>query len=100
ALITDGRFSGGSRGFVVGHIAPEAAVGGPIALVKDGDQITIDAVANTINVNVSDSEMAARKAQWKAPAPYATRGVLAKYARAVSSASYGAVTDCDTNSAC
>jgi len=97
ALITDGRFSGGSRGFVVGHIAPEAAVGGPIALVKDGDQITIDAVANTIDVNVSDSEMAARKKEWKAPAPYAKRGVLAKYARAVSSASFGAVTDCDTD---
>jgi len=100
ALITDGRFSGGSRGFVVGHIAPEAAVGGPIALVKDGDQITIDAVANTIDVNVPDSEMAARKSAWKAPEPYAKRGVLAKYARAVSSASYGAVTDCDTNDAC
>jgi len=100
ALITDGRFSGGSRGFVVGHIAPEAAVGGPIALVKDGDVITIDAVANTIDVNVSDSEMAVRKKAWKAPAPYATRGVLAKYARAVSSASYGAVTDCDTNDTC
>jgi len=100
ALITDGRFSGGSRGFVVGHIAPEAAVGGPIALVKDGDQITIDAVANTIDVNVSDSEMVARKKGWKAPEPYARRGVLAKYARAVSSASYGAVTDCDTNDAC
>ena len=100
ALITDGRFSGGSRGFVVGHIAPEAAVGGPIALVKDGDQITIDAVANTIDVNVSDSEMVARKKGWKAPEPYARPGELAKYARAVSSASYGAVTDCDTNDAC
>ena len=97
ALITDGRFSGGSRGFVVGHIAPEAAVGGPIALVKDGDQITIDAVANTIDFTVTDSELAARKAGWKAPEPYATRGVLAKYARAVSSASYGAVTDCETD---
>jgi len=72
-------------------------VGGPIALVKDGDQITIDAVANTIEFAVSDSEIAARKLGWKAPEPYAKRGVLAKYARVVSSASFGAVTDCDTN---
>ncbi|MES1190918.1 MAG: dihydroxy-acid dehydratase [Steroidobacter sp.] len=100
AFITDGRFSGGSHGFVVGHISPEAAVGGPIALIQDGDEITIDAVANTIDVKVPDSEMASRKAQWKAPEPYATRGVLAKYARAVSSASYGAVTDCDNNDMC
>ncbi len=93
ALITDGRFSGGSHGFVVGHVSPEAAVGGPIALVKDGDVITIDAVKNTIGVNVSDAEMQTRRDAWKAPTPKSTRGVLAKYARTVSSASYGAVTD-------
>jgi dihydroxy-acid dehydratase len=95
ALITDGRFSGGSRGFVVGHICPEAAVGGPIALVRDGDRITIDAVARTINVDVDAKELENRRAAWKAPAAYATRGVLAKYARSVSSASKGAVTDRD-----
>ncbi len=95
AFITDGRFSGGSHGFVVGHVSPEAAVGGPIALIEDGDEITIDAVANTIICNVSEAEMKRRKAQWQAPQPYATRGVLAKYARAVSSASFGAVTDCE-----
>ncbi len=93
AFITDGRFSGGSHGFVVGHVSPEAAVGGPIALVKDGDVITIDAVKNTIGVNVSDAEMQTRRDAWKAPTPKSTRGVLAKYARVVSSASYGAVTD-------
>jgi dihydroxy-acid dehydratase len=95
ALITDGRFSGGSRGFVVGHIAPEAAVGGPIALVEDGDEITIDAVAREIRLNVSDSALKQRLASWKAPEPYRRRGVLAKYARSVSSASQGAVTDRD-----
>jgi dihydroxy-acid dehydratase len=93
ALITDGRFSGGSRGFVVGHIAPEAAVGGPIALVEDGDEITIDAVAREMRLNVSPETLAQRRAAWKAPEPYARRGVLAKYARSVSSASLGAVTD-------
>ncbi len=93
AFITDGRFSGGSHGFVVGHVSPEAAVGGPIALIKDGDQITIDAVKNTISCAVSEAEMHARHAAWKAPAPKSTRGVLAKYARTVSSASLGAVTD-------
>ncbi|HEU4654198.1 MAG TPA: dihydroxy-acid dehydratase [Steroidobacteraceae bacterium] len=95
ALITDGRFSGGSRGFLVGHIAPEAAVGGPIGLVRDGDEITIDAVRREIQLRVNDAELAQRKANWKAPEPYARRGVLAKYARAVSSASKGAVTDCE-----
>jgi dihydroxy-acid dehydratase len=95
ALITDGRFSGGSRGFVVGHIAPEAAVGGPIGLIRDGDQITIDAVAREIQVAVSDAEMSKRRSDWKAPEPYARRGVLAKYAREVSSASLGAITDGD-----
>jgi dihydroxy-acid dehydratase len=93
ALITDGRFSGGSHGFVVGHITPEAADGGAIALVENGDVITIDAVTRQISVNVSDEEMAQRKAKWTAPAPKYTRGVLAKYAKTVSSASEGAVTD-------
>ena len=93
ALITDGRFSGGSHGFVVGHIAPEAAVGGPIALIKNGDVITIDAVKRRIEVSVTAAEWKRRRAAWRAPKPYATRGVLAKYARAVSSASTGAVTD-------
>ncbi|MCP5173937.1 MAG: dihydroxy-acid dehydratase [Moraxellaceae bacterium] len=93
ALITDGRFSGGSHGFVVGHITPEAAEGGPIALIENGDVITIDAVTRQISVNVSDAEMAKRKAKWVAPAPKYTRGVLAKYAKTVSSASEGAVTD-------
>jgi dihydroxy-acid dehydratase len=93
ALITDGRFSGGSRGFVVGHIAPEAAVGGPIGLVRDGEEITIDAVTKEIRCNVAEEEMARRRKAWQAPEPYAKRGVLAKYARSVSSASLGAVTD-------
>ena len=93
ALITDGRFSGGSHGFVVGHITPEAADGGAIALVENGDVITIDAVTRQISVNVSDEQMAQRKAKWVAPAPKYTRGVLAKYAKTVSSASEGAVTD-------
>jgi dihydroxy-acid dehydratase len=95
ALITDGRFSGGSRGFVVGHIAPEAAVGGPIALIEDGDEITIDAVAREIRFNAAVDTLAQRRAAWTAPQPYARRGVLAKYARSVSSASQGAVTDRD-----
>jgi dihydroxy-acid dehydratase len=93
ALITDGRFSGGSHGFVVGHIAPESAVGGPIGLLKDGDTIFIDAVSRQIKVELTDSELAARRATWAAPEPYAKRGVLAKYAKQVSSASRGAVTD-------
>jgi dihydroxy-acid dehydratase len=96
AFITDGRFSGGSHGFVVGHVSPEAAVGGPIALIKDGDEITIDAVKNTISCAVSEAEMHTRRAEWKAPAAKSTRGVLAKYARTVSSASFGAVTDGDS----
>jgi dihydroxy-acid dehydratase len=95
ALITDGRFSGGSRGFVVGHITPEAAVGGTIALVQDGDQITIDAESREINVGVGEDVLEQRRHAWKAPPPYAQRGVLAKYARNVSSASLGAVTDRD-----
>ena len=93
ALITDGRFSGGSHGFVVGHITPEAAEGGPLALVESGDTITIDAVANRIELDVSDDEMARRRQAWVAPPPRFSRGVLAKYARSVSSASEGAVTD-------
>ncbi|KAK9441130.1 uncharacterized protein G6M90_00g041230 [Metarhizium brunneum] len=93
ALVTDGRYSGASHGFIVGHVVPEAAVGGPIALVKDGDEVTIDAVRNRIDAAVSDEEMALRKASWRAPSPRVTRGVLAKYARLVGDASHGAVTD-------
>jgi len=93
ALITDGRFSGGSHGFVVGHISPEAALGGPIGLLRDGDRIAIDAVERTLQLDVSATELRKRRAKWKAPKPYATKGVLAKYARTVSSASLGAVTD-------
>lgn len=92
-LLTDGRFSGGSHGFVIGHVTPEAFDGGPIALLEDGDEVTIDAEAKTINVSLSDEALAARKAKWRQPPPYATKGVLAKYARLVSSASEGAVTD-------
>ncbi len=92
ALVTDGRFSGGSRGMLVGHVAPEARDGGMIALVKDGDIITVDAHRKTISVELSDQEIARRKAAWKPrPIAYAT-GALAKYARLVSSASQGAVT--------
>ncbi len=93
ALITDGRFSGGSHGFVVGHITPEAAVGGTIGLVKNGDKITIDAEKRTLNLNVPAKELKERKAKWKAPKPRYTRGVLAKFAKLASSASEGAVTD-------
>ncbi|HCC45612.1 MAG TPA: dihydroxy-acid dehydratase [Gammaproteobacteria bacterium] len=92
ALITDGRFSGGSHGFVIGHITPEAFEGGTIALIEDGDQITIDADEKAINVNVDTAELDRRRASWQQPAPYATRGLLAKYAKLVSSASEGAVT--------
>ncbi|MCE8033662.1 dihydroxy-acid dehydratase [Billgrantia tianxiuensis] len=93
ALITDGRFSGGSHGFVVGHVSPEAFDGGPLALVEDGDAITIDAEADTIELHVDEGELARRRAAWRQPEPRYTRGVLAKYARTVSSASTGAVTD-------
>jgi dihydroxy-acid dehydratase len=93
ALITDGRFSGGSHGFVVGHVSPEAAVGGPLALVHDGDKITIDAKRRTLDLHVSAAELKRRRAKWVAPRASATKGVLAKYAREVSSASLGAVTD-------
>ena len=93
ALITDGRFSGGSHGFVVGHVTPEAFDGGPIAIVKTGDQISIDAESNTVTLSLSDEEIALRLAEWKQPVPRYTRGVLAKYAATVTSASEGAVTD-------
>jgi dihydroxy-acid dehydratase len=93
ALITDGRFSGGSHGFVVGHVSPEAAVGGPLALVKNGDEITIDAQRREITLHVPVRELKRRRKSWIAPKPYARRGVLAKYSRDVSSASLGAVTD-------
>ncbi|MHC8400655.1 dihydroxy-acid dehydratase [Pseudomonas sp. MDT1-17] len=93
ALITDGRFSGGSHGFVVGHITPEAFDGGPIALIEDGDKITIDAETRQITVDVSDAELAERKTRWVRPESKYKRGVLAKYAKTVSSASEGAVTD-------
>ena len=93
ALITDGRFSGGSHGFVVGHVTPEAIEGGPIAIVQDGDIISIDAETNTITLDVSEEEIKARLDTWHKPEPRYTRGVLAKYAATVTSASEGAVTD-------
>ena len=93
ALITDGRFSGASHGFVIGHVTPEAFDGGPIALLEDGDQITIDAERRQLNVALSDVELAQRRANWRPPKPYANKGLLAKYAKQVSSASRGAVTD-------
>ena len=95
ALITDGRFSGGSHGFVVGHITPEAYAGGAIGLVKNGDTITIDAEKRELTLEITGKEMAARRKAWKKPAPHYTRGVLAKYAAHVTSASFGAVTDMD-----
>tara|TARA_Y100001934_G_scaffold238458_1_gene291415 strand:- start:436 stop:1185 length:750 start_codon:yes stop_codon:yes gene_type:complete len=97
ALITDGRFSGGTHGFVVGHITPEAFSGGPIALIEDGDQITIDAHKSVVDLDVTPSEMKKRMKSWKKPEPRYTRGVLAKYASTVSSASEGAVTDKNLN---
>ena len=92
-LITDGRFSGGTYGLVVGHIAPEAAVGGLLALVHDGDRITIDADRRVLELHVAEPELSARRTEWSPPAPKYTTGVLAKYARLVTSASAGAVTD-------
>ena len=92
-LLTDGRFSGGTYGLVVGHVSPEAAVGGPIALVREGDSITIDAKKRVLELNLPEAEIARRRAAWKAPAPRYTSGVLAKYAALVSSATFGAVTD-------
>ena len=91
ALITDGRFSGASRGASIGHVTPEAAVGGPIALVKEGDMIAIDINANTITLKVSDEELATRKAEWKPRTPQVTTGYLARYASLVTSADRGAV---------
>lgn len=93
ALMTDGRFSGGTHGFVVGHVAPEAQVGGPIALLQEGDMVTIDSETQEISVDLSDAELASRKAAWQEPPLSYTRGVLNKYSRLVSSASKGAVTD-------
>jgi dihydroxy-acid dehydratase len=95
-LITDGRFSGGTYGMVVGHVAPEAAVGGGLALVAEGDSVTIDADKRLLQLNIPDDELARRRAAWQPPAPRYTRGVLAKYARQVSSSSLGAVTDSGT----
>ncbi len=91
-LITDGRFSGGTRGLVVGHVAPEAWVGGPLAIVREGDMVVIDADAKQLTVEIDDPELARRKAAWVQPGPREKRGVLAKYARIVGSASEGAVT--------
>jgi dihydroxy-acid dehydratase len=93
ALITDGRFSGGSHGFIVGHITPEAQDGGPIALIQSGDIITIDAQNNTLDVNVPEDEMKRRRTAWSMPPYKARRGTLAKYIRLVSDASSGCVTD-------
>jgi dihydroxy-acid dehydratase len=93
ALITDGRFSGGTHGFVVGHITPEAFVGGPLAIVKNGDPITIDARRRTLTLDISAKEVTSRRRKWKARKPRYVSGVLAKYARLVSTASTGAVTD-------
>ena len=93
ALITDGRFSGGTHGFVVGHITPEAYAGGPLALIKNGDTITIDADRRQLRLEIPEKEMKTRRKLWKAPKPRYMRGVLAKYAHLVNSASEGAVTD-------
>lgn len=93
ALVTDGRYSGASHGFIVGHVVPEAAVGGPIALVKDGDMITIDAERRVIDVDVDEAELERRRAEWMPPTKTVTRGTLAKYAALVGDASHGAVTD-------
>ncbi len=91
-MVTDGRFSGATRGLMVGHVAPEASVGGPIALLQEGDIVTLDVEANTIHVNVSDEELTRRRGEWVAPAPHYTTGVMAKYAASVTSASEGAIT--------
>jgi dihydroxy-acid dehydratase len=92
ALITDGRFSGATRGLMIGHLAPEAFVGGPIAVVRDGDMISIDLARRELTLEVSQGELAARLRKWSAPAPRYSRGVFAKYASQVSSASEGAIT--------
>ena len=93
AMLTDGRFSGGSHGFIIGHITPEAQDGGPIALLKDGDRVVIDAATCRLHVEVTDAELASRRAAWTQPNPKATTGVLGKYVRLVKSASEGCVTD-------
>jgi dihydroxy-acid dehydratase len=93
ALITDGRFSGGSHGFVVGHISPEAAIGGPIGLLRSGDRIRIDAARRELHVHLPAAELRRRRAAWRPAKPYALTGVLAKYAHLVGSASRGAVTE-------
>jgi dihydroxy-acid dehydratase len=92
-LITDGRFSGATHGLVVGHVAPEAAVGGTIALLEEGDTVTIDAEQRLLHVDLDDAEIERRRGAWKPPAPHYTRGVLTKYAKLVTSAARGAVTD-------
>ena len=92
ALLTDGRFSGATHGLMAGHVAPEAAVGGPIAALRDGDVITFDIAKRRLDVDLSDAEIASRLKSWKAPAPHYKAGVMAKYAQLVSSASRGAVT--------
>jgi dihydroxy-acid dehydratase len=93
ALVTDGRFSGATRGLMVGHVAPEAATGGPLAAVRDGDQITLDLRSRAIRLEVSDAELASRLARWTPPPPRYTGGVMAKYALLVGSAADGATTD-------
>ena len=93
ALLTDGRFSGGSHGFIIGHIVPEAQEGGPIGLIQDGDLVTIDAKQNRLEVSLSDDELAERRAQWTMPPYKATRGTLYKYIKTVKNASEGCVTD-------
>ena len=93
ALMTDGRFSGGSHGFLIGHVTPEAQDGGPIALIQTGDKITIDAEKNTINVDLTAAELDKRRKAWKAPPLKATRGTLYKYIKNVKSATEGCVTD-------
>jgi dihydroxy-acid dehydratase len=92
ALLTDGRFSGGTRGLMIGHVSPEAAVGGPIALIEEGDTITVDVDARQLNLEVAEDVLAARRSRWSPPAPRYTTGALAKYAALVSSASEGAIT--------
>jgi dihydroxy-acid dehydratase len=93
ALVTDGRFSGGSHGFIIGHVVPEAQDGGPLALVRDGDRITIDDETHHIGVALSDAELAERRAAWEAPAVKVRRGTLWKYVQLVADASHGCVTD-------
>ena len=93
ALITDGRFSGGSHGFIIGHITPEAQLGGPIALLKDGDRITIDSENKHITVDLPEAELNARRANWVMPAYKVTRGTLYKYIKNVATASLGCITD-------